>query len=327
MSTPAEELFLAMLNSGQLDRPRVIALMERGRGPGAPTHAEFIEHVLAVAPPASKRTYKTGFNRLVAAFAAKSIADVQASDLDSICAELFAATRRAGSNDGTGAVRGFTSAARFWYGQAVRLGHRPDNPAQLLTMPARRRRVRRALTESELCEVYHVVASGGNDPVLDTLLLDFHRETAARMGGALHLRTSDLNLARGSVLLREKYGHEREVPASRELLYRIAEHTASRSTPHPEAEAFRYRNGSVLTRRRYNSIFKRVQTQLPWAGRLGVSVHWLRHTTLTDISNATGSRVAAAYAGHTERNVTDIYTVPTFEDLQAAHMIVFSSPT
>lgn len=326
MTTPAEELFLAMLGSGQLDRLRVLSLLEHGRGPSAPTHAQFLEHVLAVAPPASKRTYKTGFNRLVAAFGAQSIADVQAPDLDSMCNELFAATRRAGSSDGTGAVRGFTSSARFWYGQAVRLGHRNDNPAQLLTMPARRRRVRRALTESELRDVYRVVASGGTDPILDMLILDFHRETAARMGGALQLRTSDLNLNRGSVLLREKYGHEREVPASRELLYRIAEHTASRSTSEPDAEAFRYRNGSALTRRRYNSIFKRVQTQLPWAKRLGVSIHWLRHTTLTDISNASGSRVAAAYAGHSERSVTDIYTVPTFEDLQAAHMIVFSSP-
>ena len=63
--------------------------------------------------------------------------------------------------------------------------------------------------------------SGGTDPILDMLILDFHRETAAQWAVRLQLRTSDLNLNRGSVLLREKYGHEREVPASRELLYRI----------------------------------------------------------------------------------------------------------
>jgi site-specific recombinase XerD len=78
-----------------------------------------------------------------------------------------------------------------------------------------------------------------------------------------------------------------------------------------------------LTRRRYNSLFERVQDALPWAARLGVSVHWLRHTTLTDISNAAGSRVAALYAGHEERSVTDVYTVPTFDDLRRAHDLVF----
>jgi hypothetical protein len=40
---------------------------------------------------------------------------------------------------------------------------------------------------------------GGNDPVLDALLLRLHTETACRRGGALGLRLSDLDSTRALV--------------------------------------------------------------------------------------------------------------------------------
>ena len=323
MTTPAEDLFLAMIRSGQLDRARIESLVRGEGAEPALTHEEFFPTAVAAAPEASARTYKTGFRRLVARFGTTPISTVQVKDLDSMCVSLLKQTRASGRSDGTGAVRGFISAARFWYALAVKHGYRSDNPARLLTMPARRRRVRRALTEEELRDLYRVVGGTGNDPVLDLLLLDFHRETAARMGGALTLRVCDVNPARGSVLLREKYGHEREIPLSPALIDQCLTHAEQRAVASNSDTLFRYRSGAPLTRRRYNSIFKRVQTELAWAGRLGVSVHWLRHTTLTDVSNAAGSRIAAAYAGHSDRTVTDLYTVPTFEDLQEAHRMIF----
>lgn len=323
MTTPSEALLLAMINSGQLDRDRIEALLKGVESPPAPTHTAFFPIVLNAAPDSSARTYKTGFKRLVAHFGATPISAVHINELDEMCSSLLKATRASGRADGTGAVRGFISAARFWYGLAVKHGYRTDNPARQLTMPARRRRVRRALTEDELNDLYRVVGGTGNDPALDLLLLDFHRETAARMGGALTLRVCDVNPARSSVLLREKYGHEREVPLSPSLIRQCLAHAEQRAVASSADTLFRYRSGAPLTRRRYNSIFKRVQTELAWAGRLGVSVHWLRHTTLTDVSNAAGSRIAAAYAGHSDRSVTDLYTVPTFEDLQEAHRLIF----
>lgn len=45
---------------------------------------------------------------------------------------------------------------------------------------------------------------------------------------------------------------------------------------------------------------------------------FIRHTTLTDISRATNARIAAAYAGHSARTTTDLYTSVTFEELVAA---------
>ncbi len=47
-------------------------------------------------------------------------------------------------------------------------------------------------------------------------------------------------------------------------------------------------------------LWKRVQMNLAWAGKLGVSAHWLRHTTLTWVERHYGYAVARAYAGHTD---------------------------
>jgi hypothetical protein len=39
---------------------------------------------------------------------------------------------------------------------------------------------------------------------------------------------------------------------------------------------------------------------LPWAGKLELSMHWLRHTTITWVERNYGYAVARAYAGHTD---------------------------
>jgi hypothetical protein len=88
---------------------------------------------------------------------------------------------------------------------------------------------------------------------------------------------------------------------------------------------FHYRDGSRLTERRFDTIFQRLGQHLPWARALGVSLHWIRYTTLTDIRLVAGERVAAAYAGHNDDagGVTTIYTRATFDELQAAHHRLF----
>ena len=179
---------------------------------------------------------------------------------------LLKQTRASGRSDGTGAVRGFISAARFWYALAVKHGYRSDNPARLLTMPARRRQVRRALTEEELRDLYRVVGGTGNDPVLDLLLLDFHRETAARMGGALTLRVCDVNPCPRL----GPYGRSTATNAkflSPALIDQCLTHAKQRAVASNSDTLFRYRSGAPLTRRRYNSIFKRS----PDRARLGRS--------------------------------------------------------
>ena len=60
---------------------------------------------------------------------------------------------------------------------------------------------------------------------------------------------------------------------------------------------------------------------------LGVSLHWIRYSTLTDIRMSSGERVASAYAGHGDQSggITGLYTRATFEELRAAHRHLFGS--
>ncbi|MFS8105190.1 hypothetical protein LFM09_49680 [Lentzea alba] len=55
-----------------------------------------------------------------------------------------------------------------------------------------------------------------------------------------------------------------------------------------------------MTSRRYDHLWTRIPTALPWAAKLGVSTHWRRHTTLTWVERNFGYGIARAYAGHTD---------------------------
>lgn len=314
-----------LLNGGAItaDDLRLVLLEPTATSNAEPTHSEFVRTVENVCPPASLRTYRTTFRRLVVEFGNIPVDLIQTTDLAVLGARLRDAVSVSGRGTGRGAEEGFIHGARMFYRVCVDHGHRRDNPGLALRIPRGAPRVRRALTTDELNALYSTVAQTSNDVDLDLLLLDFHRETAARRGGAIALRIRDLNHQRGSVLLREKGNTERETPCSREILERIITLWRLRTSVKDDDGAFRYRNGSPLTRRRYNTIFDKVQEHLDWAERLGVSAHWIRHTTLTDVSKATNGRIAAAYAGHVSSSTTDGYTVPTFEDLVASHDLVF----
>ncbi len=322
MTTTGADLISALLRTGQITVSDLAILQSESQPTFSRSHLAHYERAIAECPRASLSSYKTNFRRLAERFADVGVDAVTTAEL-SVLGQQIHAKSVADGGIGIGAESSFIHSARFFYRVAITDGVLRDNPAANLKMPRARRRVRRALSESELHDIYRVVMETSQDPSLDILLLDFHRETAARRGGAVALRICDINLARRSVLLREKGGHEREAPASQDLLTRILTLAQRRNGTSGQDAAFRYRNGQGLTRRRYNTIFKHVQQHLPWAMRVGVSVHWFRHTTLSDISTVAGIRVAAAYAGHLDRTVTDIYTVPAFEELLAAHRQVF----
>ena len=105
--------------------------------------------------------------------------------------------------------------------------------------------------------------------------------------------------------------------------------SAPRSAPRPldiaaptSDRVFHYADGTGLTTRRFDTIFSRVNRVLPWAKSLGVSLHWIRYSTLTDIRMTSGERVATAYAGHGDQagGITAIYTRASFAELQDAHV-------
>ncbi|CAM04340.1 phage integrase family protein [Saccharopolyspora erythraea NRRL 2338] len=178
--------------------------------------------------------------------------------------------------------------------------------------PRRLPSTRRGLPDSGLAEINEVAAATGNDPALDTLLLRLHTETACRRGGALALRPRDLDPQQCLVLLQEKGGTVRWQPVSPTLMRHLQDHAEHRGAAESGGQLLRYVNGEPITRRRYDYLWSRLGSHLPWVASQQISTHWLRHTTLTWVERHFGYAVARAFAGHTDSSSGDGGTTTTY---------------
>jgi integrase len=110
-------------------------------------------------------------------------------------------------------------------------------------------------------------------------------------------------------------------PVSATLMRHLREHHAQRGGQDPDGRLLRYRGGAPLTYRRYDYLWARIGQHLPWVRTQGVSMHWLRHTTLTWVERMYGPAVARAYAGHTDspaKGSTEVYVRGTLAEVAAA---------
>jgi hypothetical protein len=87
-------------------------------------------------------------------------------------------------------------------------------------------------------------------------------------------------------------------------------HAAERHAP-ADGQLLRYRNGRRITYRRYDHLWDRLGRYLPWVRAQQISMHWIRHTTLTWVERNFGYAIAKAYAGHTD-NGSDTGATATY---------------
>ena len=188
------------------------------------------------------------------------------------------------------------AALRCLYRRAVDDGliSEADNPGRKVAKPRRLPTTRRALPDTRLAEINQIAATTGDDPELDTLLLRLHTE-ACRRGGALALRPRDLDPDQCLILLREKGETVRWQPVSPTLMGRLIEHGRERHAP-PDGQLLRYGDGKPITSRRYDHLWARLGRHLPWVATQGISMHWIRHITLTWVERRFGFATAQAYA-------------------------------
>jgi site-specific recombinase XerC len=280
-----------------------------------PTVREFHAVVLALATPGQRRTYANHWRSLVAEYGERQLHDLRKTELETVVqAAKTNARRRANSREGRGAQENCVAALRHFFAKAVDDGLLRDNPALKLTKPRRHASDRRPLKPAEVEQLHQVCATTGDDPSLDTLLFRFHLETGARRGGGLALRLRDLNHDEQTVLLREKGETQRWVPVSATLLAALLEHAASRGATEPDDSTFRYKPrrgqtaGRPLTYRRYDNLYARWQAALPWADKVHVSGHWLRHTAVAEVERLAGFGAARRFAGHQDESAATTLT-------------------
>jgi integrase/recombinase XerC len=307
-------------------------LAAAGNGPATladgPTVAEYVTRIEGRFKETTRATYATHWRLLVELRGGCRLGELDSDDLAELVAEAGRRARiRRPSCTGRSAEENCVAAFRALYLKAVKARVVSFNPAGELDKPRRLENRRRALTASELSEVWETVTLVSRDPELDFLLVRFHVETGARRIGALGLRLKDLDFSRQTIWLTEKFDKPREQPVSASLLQALVAHAEGRGAKRPEDPVFRYRlvdpetgAGRPLTRRHYNTLFERLQAAIGWAQRMGLCAHVLRHTAGTAVERIAGFAVASAFLGHSQngRGPTSIYTKASIHEVAAA---------
>ncbi|MFD0525536.1 tyrosine-type recombinase/integrase [Paractinoplanes durhamensis] len=207
-----------------------------------PTVAQFVPQVAEVTSPTTRRTYGTYWKLMVAMIGTLGLDQVKPIDIARVAATARdKSVQRRNGRGGVGAQENAISAMRVIFRHAVANKLVGESPALAVPKPRRKKSTRRGLSDDEVFQVWEVVASGGDDPELDALLLRFFLETGARRGGALGLRLRDVNTDRQQVRLFEKGDTQRWQPISATLLDALLAHAHHRGARDPDESVFRYR--------------------------------------------------------------------------------------
>lgn len=279
-------------------------LLATPTGGPVPTFVEYLPRVAEAVSEATRRVYGSYWERILHAWGDRPIDAPTPLEI----AQLVERTRenavvRRNSRGGASAAEHMLGALRCMYRHAVADGHLRDrdNPAAKVPKPRRLASARGAIPDAALAEINHVAATTGNDPELDSLLMRAHQETACRRGGMLAARRDGLDTVQCLLRLHEKGGTVRWQPISPSLTRRLAAHHTERSDgTHPKLLC--YRNGRPISARRYDHLWTRIGSHLPWVQTQMITTHWLRHTTLRWVERHFGYAVARAYAGHAHTN-------------------------
>jgi integrase/recombinase XerC len=270
--------------------------------PPAPTFAEYIPVVSALVSDGCRRAYGSYWNRVVDQWGSRRIDEPTPSEIRQLVQHVRANVVPAAELPRRAQRRRaphYRVALNVQHAEEDGLIEPPGHPARKVDKPRRLPSTRRAVAHKRLAEINHAAATTGDDPELDTLLLRLHTETACRRGGALALRQQDLDPEQCLILLREKGETVRWQPVSPTLMAALLGHAAERHAP-ADGQLLRYRNGRRITYRRYDHLWDRLGRYLPWVRAQQISMHWIRHTTLTWVERNFGYAVAKAYAGHTD---------------------------
>ncbi|WP_051133122.1 tyrosine-type recombinase/integrase [Nocardia paucivorans] len=298
-----------------------------------PTFGEFVPRVLATVSPLQRESYSRYWQVIAQEWGARRVDEPTPTEILQLMNRYQAgAVVRSNWRGGSAAARNFLHGVRRLY----RLAEMDDliapsaNPALKVPMPRKLESTRHALTAEQVSELGRVASQTGNDVELDALIVRLHIETACRRQAAIRLRVDDLSPEDCTVLLHHKGGVQTWHPITPLLMQRLIEHVRNRGGAESAAghRVLRTRSGNPITDRRYDNLHNRFHRHLAWAEAKGVTVHWLRHTTLTFVERLYGEAVARRYAAHRDpgTTATPIYTKASLVECADALVAVTGQP-
>jgi integrase/recombinase XerD len=224
--------------------------------------------------------------------------------------ERYVAEQRAQGLAATTIARRAAAVRTFFRHQQM-LGARADNPAAALQLPKRTRRLPRTLSPSEAERLIDAAAGTTPRSLRDAALVELLYGAGLRVGEAVGLERSGVDLEQRLVRCIGKGGKERVVPVGRAAVEALRLYLA-RGRPFLDArhrpELFLNARGGALTRAGAFLILRKLAEKAGLEpGR--VHPHLLRHSFATHLlEGGADLRSVQEMLGHADLATTELYT-------------------
>ncbi|TML02850.1 MAG: tyrosine recombinase XerD [Actinobacteria bacterium] len=194
-----------------------------------------------------------------------------------------------------------TAAARSFYRHLVLLGARTDNPAAAIALPRKARRLPRTLSPSEAERLIDAAAGTTPRALRDRALVELLYGAGLRVGEAVGLGKTDVDLEQRLVRATGKGAKERIVPLGRPAADALL---CARHRP----ELFLNAKGGGLTRAGVFLVLRRLAEKASLEPER-VHPHLLRHSFATHLlEGGADLRSVQEMLGHADLATTELYT-------------------
>ncbi len=227
---------------------------------------------------------------------------------------------REARGNGDAAVNRQLVILRSFYRAIVAMGHLDPTANPLAGFPSIKAVPRRLPVALDAAQIGRLLGEPKSDTLIglrDRALLTLLYGTGIRATECASLRSGQVDLARLTITVHGKGGHERTIPLNPQLAELMRTYAQARGPALPTAPFFRSRFGRPLSR---GAVYERVRT---WGqrSRIGITLspHRLRHTFATHLVRAgVGLVTIRDLLGHRQITSTQIYLHVTAEDLRHA---------
>jgi integrase/recombinase XerD len=276
--------------------------------PDASSPDPAVEGFLALAAarlaPRTVEAYRRDLAHL-AAFLDGSPADATTDRLAAYVAQLRADGRAATT------VARRVAAIRSFFRHQMLLGARDDNPAAELELPKRRRALPRTLSPGEVERLIDAAAGTTPRALRDRAIVELLYGAGLRVGEAVSLDRTSIDLEERLVRAVGKGSKERVVPIGREAAEALRRYLG-RGRPHLDRrhrpELFLNAKGGALTRAGVFLILRRLAAKAGLEPER-VHPHLLRHSFATHLlEGGADLRSVQEMLGHADLATTELYT-------------------
>ena len=273
--------------------------------PSDPELERFLALLGATRAPRTVEAYRRDLTDLAGRLNGRTVSTATTEDIERWLAEL----RAEGRSSATIARR--AAATRSFFRHLVLLGVRPDNPAASVALPKKTRRLPRTLSPSEAERLIDAAAGTTPRALRDRALVELLYGAGLRVGEAVGLGKTDVDLEQRLVRPTGKGDKERVVPLGRPAAEALRLYLA-RGRPYLDRrhrpELFLNAQGGGLTRAGVFLVLRRLAEKAGLEPER-VHPHLLRHSFATHLlEGGADLRSVQEMLGHADLATTELYT-------------------